>query len=101
MTSAARRTRVLVCKSCKGSRKLQKFLAKKGVGSVQGVGCQKVCKGPVAGVVIDGRMEWFCRLDERKRWKALARLARPGGRRKLPHALEKCWLPRRSGSSAR
>ena len=93
--------RVLVCRSCKGSGKLKKFLSKRGAASVEGIGCQKVCKGPVAGLVVNGRMEWFARLDERKRWKALARLLRADRRRELPTALEKCWLPKRSGSTAR
>lgn len=94
-------TRVIVCKACKGSGGLRKFLAKNGATSVKTVGCQNVCKGPVAGLAVNGRMEWFGRLDERKRWKALARLIKSDGRRGVPKGLESRRLPRRSGSPAR
>ena len=35
------------------------------------VGCQKVCRGPVVGLVVDGRYQWFERMDSRKAIAAL------------------------------
>ena len=31
-------------------------------GTVCPVKCQKICKGPVVGLEIDGRIEWFSKL---------------------------------------
>jgi hypothetical protein len=31
------------------------------------VGCQKICPGPVAGIELSGRMEWFSRIETTKR----------------------------------
>ncbi len=39
--------------------------------TVEKVSCQKICKGPVAGVYVDGRLEWFRRLDGEKSRKRL------------------------------
>lgn len=38
------------------------------------VGCQKVCNGPVVGCEVEGRLEWFERLDSRKALRALDKL---------------------------
>lgn len=59
----------------------------RGRADVVPVRCQKICKGPVAGAEVDGRMEWFARLDGpkvRKRFRQSATAGRPlsGGLRK-------------------
>ena len=38
------------------------------------VGCQKVCSGPLVGVQLDGRWEWFERMSSEKAMRALADL---------------------------
>jgi len=45
---------------------------------VERVRCQKVCKGPVVGVAIDGVWQWFRRMDSRKALQALAELVEEG-----------------------
>ena len=37
------------------------------------LGCQKICKGPVTGLKVRGRMEWFARIDKAKPMVALSR----------------------------
>jgi len=41
---------------------------------IERVGCQKVCRGPVVGVAIDGRWQWFERMDSPKALRALEQL---------------------------
>ncbi len=41
---------------------------------VSRVGCQKVCRGPVIGVAVDGEWQWFERMDSRKALDALVDL---------------------------
>ncbi len=65
-------------------------------GQVQTVRCQKICSGPVAGVAIDGRLEWFERVRGRKSRQALVRLVRTGG--PLPDRLRSRRVPKRAGS---
>lgn len=97
-------TTVYLCKKCKGRKRLARLLeAAPGV-SLEKVGCQKVCRGPVAGFAVDGRMEWFGRLDKKKRARALAGLARrvtAGKRASIPEILERCRVARRSGRPPR
>jgi hypothetical protein len=45
-----------------------------GVARVQPVRCQKICKGPVVGVCLDGRWEWFRRIRGPKSRQALLKL---------------------------
>ena len=45
---------------------------------VERVGCQKVCKGPVVGLAIDGEWQWFCKVSSRKAVQALAELIEEG-----------------------
>jgi len=46
------------------------------------VGCQKVCKGPVVGVRLDGTWQWLRRMDSTKALHALDELVRDGRLRK-------------------
>jgi len=90
--------RVLVCSECKGSRPLRRFLDAARV-PVKTVGCQKVCKEPVAGCVVNGRLEWFGGLTKDEHRSAVADLAR--GRSKVAGALEKRRVAKHSGRPAR
>jgi len=47
-------------------------------GEVVAVRCQKICKGPVAGLEIDGRIEWFSKLGNPKSRKGLIRFLATG-----------------------
>ncbi len=54
------------------------------------MGCQKVCKGPVVGLDVDGELQWFRKMDSGKAVDALqdfvdeGRLAKPLKRRRDP-----------------
>jgi hypothetical protein len=91
---------VTVCKKCKGHQCLIDFLKDTAQVKVTKVGCQKICKGPVAGVPVHGRMEWFERVDKAKPMVGVARLA-DGGRSDIPAALEKRRIRKRSGRDPR
>ncbi len=41
---------------------------------VERVGCQKVCRGPVVGYAVEGKWQWFERVDSKKALHALADL---------------------------
>ena len=55
-----------MCKKCKRNGCVVAALARHTTADVRMVGCQKVCKEPVAGLEVRGRMEWFGRLDGAK-----------------------------------
>lgn len=78
---------------------MEKYLREKTGAAVTAVGCQKVCDEPTAGLRVDGRMEWFGRLDKKERLTALARLV--AGERSVPKALEKVRSVKRAGRAAR
>jgi hypothetical protein len=94
-----RKTKVFVCKKCKRHHCVEDALVKSDAKVVL-VGCQKICSGPVAGLSVDGRMEWFDRLDTGKRLVGLRLLAdHPHGR--PAKALKRRRLSERSGRSVR
>lgn len=88
---------VLVCRKCKGGDKVVDFLAKQTRASVKTVRCQKVCEGPVAGISIRGRMEWFGKMKGPKALNALAGLTKVSSPKKLPKTLRKRIDHDRSG----
>ena len=90
---------MLVCKKCKDSKCLVGFLKAKTDVKVVPVGCQKICHGPVVGVDVAGRMEWFERVGKAKPMVALARLSADGG--KVAKPLEKRRVAKRSGRAPR
>jgi hypothetical protein len=91
--------KVFVCKKCKNADCVARVVKKSDAKLVL-VGCQKICAGPVAGLSVSGRMEWFSRVDTSKRLAGLRMLAER--RKKRPvHALESRRLPKRSGRSPR
>jgi len=89
-----------VCRECKHSKALQKAVARETDATVKLVGCQDVCKEPVAGARVGGRLEWFGGLDAAKRQRALIRLLTDQPR-KVPEALEKARVAKRSGKEPR
>jgi hypothetical protein len=92
---------VFVCRECKHHGRVQKYLRQHCDAEIRLVGCQKVCEEPAAGLRVNGRMEWFGRLDSPARLKALAALLRGSGKAGLPGALEKVRSSKRSGRSPR
>jgi hypothetical protein len=65
-----------------------------GVARVRTVGCQKVCRGPVAGLEVDGCLEWFADLGSDKARRRLVKLIRKG---RIGKGLEKRRAKHRSG----
>lgn len=61
------------------------------------VRCQKICKGPVAGLEVEGRIEWFRSLRKPKARRALGRLVAAGGDGPLPERLARRRVSKRSG----
>lgn len=89
-----------VCRKCKHSKSLQKAVERETDATVRLVGCQDVCQQPVAGTRVDGRLEWFGGLDRAKRERALIDLLNNAPRR-VPDALEKARVAKRSGKAPR
>ena len=90
---------VAVCRKCKDHECLEDFLRERTGARVHEVRCQKICNGPVAGIEIDGRMEWFERVGTPKAMVGLRRVIK--GKPTLPRSLRKRWLKKRSGRTAR
>lgn len=65
------------------------------VGDVRVVRCQKICSGPVAGLDVNGRLEWFEKVGGPKSRRALARFVGAGG--PLPKRLRKRRVRKRAG----
>jgi hypothetical protein len=97
----AKRSRVWMCKKCKQADCLEEFLTATGRVKVKKVGCQKICRGPVAGLKVRGRMEWFARVDRAKPMVALLRAADPRHTKRIRPALESRRVARRSGVAPR
>jgi len=62
--------------------------------TVERVPCQKVCRGPVVGFVLDGQREWFERMNSSK---ALAALGRFVNEARVSKPLAKRRNKKRSG----
>lgn len=71
------------------------------VAEIVDVRCQSICVGPVAGLDVDGRLEWFERLRKPKTRRSLARLAARRGGGGLPERLAKRRVAKRSGRRKR
>lgn len=89
---------VYVCcgKRCRERRRARKELIAEleTVAIVEQVDCQKICKGPVAGLEVAGKLEWFRKLDSEKSRQRLVKLITKG---KLGKRLEKRRVDKRSG----
>jgi hypothetical protein len=93
------KSKVFVCKKCKRSDCLTDVLKTSDI-KFDLVGCQKICAGPVAGLQVGGRMEWFSRVDTAKRIAGLRMLIEDRTKRPVK-ALEKKRVTKRSGRSPR
>jgi hypothetical protein len=71
------------------------------VGEVQVVRCQGICKGAVVGAILDGRLEWFERINSPKLGAAMKTTVAHGTRRGLPPALKKRRVKRLKGRPPR
>ena len=92
--------RVLVCvgsdcRKADGHKALRARLGDVDGVDVRTVACQGICKGPVAGVEVDGRLEWFKRIRGAKARRALLRLVQTRG--PLPGRLRKRRVAKRAG----
>ena len=90
--------RILMCggSSCRKKPRKRKALLEsiRDVGTIEEVGCQEICSGPVAGFTIRGRIEWFKKLDTKKSRKAFLELATQG---KLSKSLKKRRAKKQAG----
>jgi len=92
---------IYVCRKCKHSKALREAIERGSDAAVKLVGCQDVCREPVAGTRVDGRMEWFAGLDKPKRQRALLSLLNASAPREIPEALVKARVPKRAGKGPR
>jgi hypothetical protein len=92
---------IYVCRKCKHSKGLQKALERETDATVKLIGCQDICKQPVAGTRVDRRLEWFGGLDRPKRRRALIDLVNDGGAGPLPGVLSKARSGKRAGKAPR
>lgn len=92
---------VYVCRECKHSKGLQTAVAQGTGATVKLVGCQDVCREPVAGCRVEGALQWFGGLDKKKRKRALVDLVNDGGRKPLPEVLLKARSRKRAGRTPR
>lgn len=92
---------IYVCRKCKQSKALQTALERGTDATVKLVGCQDVCKQPVAGTRAEGCLQWFGGLDKGKRRRALIDLVdgRTGG--KVPDVLVKARSRKKAGKAPR
>jgi len=65
------------CRKHAGTRKLVALIEGAGL-SWTPVRCQKICKAPVAGVVLNGTLEWFSKVRGKKTRRALLKAATKG-----------------------
>jgi hypothetical protein len=63
--------------------------------TVDQVPCQDICKGPVAGVELEGRWHWFAKLRTKRRRRALAETACHG---RIDDALAEREVRKRRGT---
>jgi hypothetical protein len=90
---------IYVCRKCKHSKGLQQALGRETDATIKLIGCQDVCKQPVAGTRVDGRLEWFGGLDKAKRQRALIDLVNDDGAGPVPAALAKARSGKRAGKA--
>ncbi|MCU1499437.1 MAG: hypothetical protein JWM47_3390 [Acidimicrobiales bacterium] len=110
-TDLAVTTDLYVCRKCKGSTELAARLAEQLADrrarrggaevAVRMVRCQDVCKAPVAGLAVDGRLTWFRRVRGPKARAALAKLAVRGGTGPLPKRLAPHHVAKRDGRTVK
>jgi hypothetical protein len=67
------------------------------VAPVEVVRCQKICHGSVVAALLDGRLEWFERLDSARLSVAMKTATKNGSRKGLSKRLRKRRIKRLSG----
>ena len=93
---------IFVCRKCKHHECLVEVLTARSEARIEMVRCQKICHGPVVGLRVAGRFEWFERVDRLKPLAALVRItAAKGEVTKLPKALRRQRVKRHSGRAPR
>jgi hypothetical protein len=92
---------VVVCRKCKYQDCLVDVLGAHADVSIQRVRCQKICDGPVVGVVVGGRMEWFERVRSLKEVAALVQLTKGKHSSSIPKPLRKRRVKRFAGREPR
>ena len=70
------------------------------MGKVHRVKCQDLCEGPVAGVEVQGRVEWFEGVRRSRHRDAVLALA-TGSTKKVPAELKDRWAHKHSGKVKR
>jgi hypothetical protein len=70
------------------------------VADVRLVRCQKVCEGTVVATELNGKLQWFERVDSPKICVAMKKLVATGSKRHLG-PLKKRWLQDRAGRAPR
>ena len=85
MGSASRTTgerTIYVCRGGGCRKTAKKYRALRGAleeqGRIRDVRCQKICKGPVFGVEVRGRLEWFHSIEDKKSRRAAVQLLTDG-----------------------
>jgi hypothetical protein len=86
------------CRRDEGYAELVKAL--QATGRVREVDCQDLCDGPVAGVTIDGRVEWFEKVRKERARQAVVALA-TGEVDEVPKILRSRWAHKHSGKVKR
>jgi hypothetical protein len=92
---------VLVCRKCKNHACLVELLDAHTDVSIRLVKCQKICHGPVVGLPIAGRMEWFERVNGLKEIAALLLVTKKHHGNTLPKPLKKRRVKAFAGRSPR
>ena len=82
------------CRRDDGFKELSHALHK--VARVKEVDCQDLCDGPVAGVIIDGDVEWFEKVRKERYRDAVVDLVL-GKRDDIPNVLKARWAKKYSG----
>jgi hypothetical protein len=92
------RPTVLICRGshCRNAKRYDALLEVLApVADLKEVRCQKICEGPVAGIEVQGTLEWFHRLDTDKARRQLVALVADDDN--LRKALKKRLVRKRSG----
>ncbi len=80
---------------------LERVLSKRKGVDVELVRGQKACHGPVAGLAVDGRMEWFEKVDGVEQIAALVRMTRRALHDRIPKPLRRRRVKARAGKVRR
>lgn len=92
---------VAVCRKCEQHACLAQILADRQGVTVELVRCQKICHGPVAGIEVDGQMEWFENVEGNKAIAALLRMTRRPSLDRIPKPLRRRRVRSRAGKLRR